>query len=140
MPLPKITLDRIKADAEREIGEQNNVLALNETYMEGFEEGYITGATAENEQAQKLADVMEATIGILSAFIQPAYFNKLISTEQQILINTRREIENVLEEWKGTITPDQAATLLHPPDDNSPKGMAGPPVDPFTVKKEVGDE
>lgn len=43
--------ERIKADAERMLKDQNEILLLNETYMEGYEEGYIAGATAENERA-----------------------------------------------------------------------------------------
>lgn len=62
--------------------------------------GYCAGATEWAGKAQSIVNMLESTISILSAFIEPALFNQQISNEQRILINTRNEIERALAKYK----------------------------------------
>lgn len=69
-------------------------------YEKGMEKGIEIGATEWAGKAQGLVNMLETTISILSAFIEPALWNQEISNEQRILINTRKEIETALTKYK----------------------------------------
>lgn len=82
-------LERIKSDAERSIKEQGEVLPLNETYVEGYEEGYIAGATAVHERAQVLVDALELIERSLSDI------NDIVTNDIVSIVKT------ALQQWKG---------------------------------------
>ena len=105
MTLPKKISDKVKAGAENYAG----VMVWINEHQRGEEQlfyEYISatsheaGATEWAGKAQPVIDMLETTISILSAFIEPALWNQEISNEQRILINTRREIETALAKYK----------------------------------------
>lgn len=117
--LPEELQERIKADADE--------YARTFSGTRSIKRPYIAGATAEHELAQPLVDALEKAIQHFDSIK-----NELANVWPE-LANTSKvdwviEGEIALQQWKGevVITPDQAATLLNPPDDNSPKGMAKP--------------
>lgn len=108
MTLPKETIEAIEKDAsdktkakEVEIKERFYKYSPNKiAYLDGYETGRIDGATEWAGNVQPVVDMLETTISILSAFIEPVLWNQEISNEQIILINTRRGIENTLAKYK----------------------------------------
>lgn len=92
MTLPQTTIDQIKADAVAHVEKTRG--------MQGRVETYEAGATEWAGKAQPVVDMLETTISILSAYIEPALFNQEISNEQRILINTRNEIERTITKYK----------------------------------------
>lgn len=90
--MDKTTEERIKADAEAATNDHAKTLRANNMEyaamimrLFGYKEGYIEGATAENERAQKMADALE-----------------WIKTYGPVDELTVKFIDNTLEQWRGT--------------------------------------
>lgn len=93
MALPKTTQDRIKADANKKYP-----LIASHTHSHGPRSGYIAGATAEAERAQKLVEALGKAKHALENSYDITDYPADGNTIQDAAI---KEIEQVLAEWKG---------------------------------------
>lgn len=87
-----MTPQRIKEEAEA-LKKEKSQYHYGENYLDGLEDGYIAGATAENECAQGLVDALEYVIHA------PATWDKtqLLAWIDSVIAKSKE----ALAKWKG---------------------------------------
>lgn len=96
MTLPQEIRSKIIAEARQYAIDKEP----NEYYVDNVLCSYADGATEWAGRAQGLVSMLETTISIISAYIQPDLFGQGISNEQRILRNLVTEIETAIAKYK----------------------------------------
>lgn len=113
------TTERIKADAEA--ATNNSEIELKATHMEyapmimrlfGYKEGYIAGATAENDRAQKLVDALEKLNAAIDKTWNECNTKSIPDRHKKEIASAQALSYSILQQWKeGKKEPNPVANV-----------------------------